>query len=408
MSLKLYFPEQLDQLKKFATSATEVVRCVQIDPEMKPMLMKILAKLDEEPEFPHALLSIKTRFNNSHDYFQKLLEQITKNYEEIKKSFVEIGVVFKPPIDPEKKLKSPAQFIQYSSKLADSLLDNMGSIVLVIDPEEVANKVDFKKSIEFLADKTTSRWLKYIVFDSRANPVLEGLSEENDHVGMQTFYLSPEEIENRAREDLNLSGALEPGERRKYLGLIAGFAYARKEYEDAIKYQSQWVTEAKGNAEPSELANALYNLGNTYHAKGDFAEATEVYCQACDICIENELNSLAPFVYTNLGINLHRQGDFESAFDSLGVARDMYKAQKQRPGEAHVVDCLAQIYALDGENEKAEETWLYALSIYEGITSSLFKDLRESGINDISAKLEQFYKDTNQESKIQDLQNKDN
>jgi len=408
MSLKLYFPEQLDQLKKFTTSATEVVRCVRIDPEMKPMLMKILAKLDEDSEFPHALLSIKTCFNNPHDYFQKLLEQLTKNYEENKKNLVELGVVFKQNGDPKKKLKSPAKFIQYATDLADSLLDNMGSMVLVIDPEEVADEVDFKKSIEFLADKTTSRWLKYIVFDSRANPVLEGLNEENDHVGMQTFYLSPEEIEKRASKDLSLPGVLEPGEKRQYLGLLAGFSYARKEYEDAIKYQSQWVTEAKGNAEPSELANALYNLGNTYHAKGDFAEATEVYCKACDICIDNELNSLAPFVYTNLGINLHRQADFESAFASLRVARDMYKAQKQRPGEAHVVDCLATIYALDGENEKAENTWLYALSIYEEITSSLFRDLRESGINDISAKLERFYKDTNQESKIQDLQNRSN
>ncbi len=407
MTLQSYFPEQLDQLKKFMTSATETVRCLQVDPEMKPMLLKILAKLDEDPGFAHALLLINIGFHNPDDYSHKLLERIKADYEKNKKSFDELGVIFKQTDNPNNQLKPPEEFIQYSNQLADSLLDNMGSIVLIIDPEEIIDKVEFKRFIEFFAFRVDSKWLKCLVFDSRVDPVLEGLSEDNDRIGKQTFYLSPGEIEKRAHDDLS-SGVLEPSERRQYLGLIAGFAYARQEYEDAVTYQNQWVTEAEEKAEPSELANALYNLGNTYHAKGDFAAATDVYCKACDICIDNALNSLAPFVYTNLGINLHRQEDSESALASLNIALDMCKAQKQRPGEAHVVDCLAKIYAMDGENEKAEQAWLYALSIYEGITSSLFKDLRESGINDISSKLEQFYKDTSQDRKVQDILNRSN
>jgi hypothetical protein len=37
MSLKSYFPEQFDQLQNFMISGTEIVRCVRIDSEMKPM-----------------------------------------------------------------------------------------------------------------------------------------------------------------------------------------------------------------------------------------------------------------------------------------------------------------------------------------------------------------------------------
>ena len=55
MSLKSYFPEQFDQLKAFFISGTEVVRHLKIDAEMKPMLMKALARMEEDREFPHAL-----------------------------------------------------------------------------------------------------------------------------------------------------------------------------------------------------------------------------------------------------------------------------------------------------------------------------------------------------------------
>jgi tetratricopeptide (TPR) repeat protein len=233
--------------------------------------------------------------------------------------------------------------------------------------------------------------------------VIELPSGSEKRIGCQTFHLSPEEIERRTKEDLASPTALQPAERRKYLGMIAGFAFGRKEYDEAEQLQRQWAEAADADGQPAELATALYNLGNTLIAKGVFSEATDVYCRACNICLDNRLNSLAPLVYTNLGMSLHRQGNVEQAFAAMNVASDMFKAQNQRPGEAYVVECLAQMYADDGRNDEAEHTLLYALSLYDGITSTLFKDLREMGRTNILDKLARFYEKTGQSEKLKAL-----
>jgi tetratricopeptide (TPR) repeat protein len=95
-------------------------------------------------------------------------------------------------------------------------------------------------------------------------------------------------------------------------------------------------------------------------------------------------------VFTNLGVALHRMGAFEPAFSSLKVGRDYFRAQANRPGEAHVCDCLAAIYQEQGRVEEAEQAWRYALKLYDGIVNPAFADLRRSGRADILSKLERL------------------
>ena len=403
MTLNTFFPEQIDELKTFMFSKNEVVRCVRLDPEMESVFSKVLLRFDEDPEFPHALIPCNGSFNDPITYFDYLLETVEqeykKNREELKKEGVELNL----PETYNSTLKNPFKFIEYTSALGNSLPDYFGSIVLIIDPETIQSSESYRKSIDFLSREIKTPWVKFLVRDQRISPILEGLEENNAQFGMQIFYLSPDEIQKRVKDDLKSPGLLSDAETRRYLGLLAGFSFANKEYAEAIHLQRQWLKNAQEADEPSELANARYSLANTYMANEQYEEATDEYCKACQICSDNKLDSFAPFVYTNLGLNLHRQGEFDQAFSSLKVARDMYQAQKQVPGEAHVVDCLAQIYALDEQNEKAETTWKYALTIYNGITSELFQDLRKSGIKDINSKLENFYTNTNQEHKIKEL-----
>ena len=403
MSLNTFFPEQIDELKAFTFSSDEVVRCIRLDTEMESVLNKVLLSLDEDPEFPHALVQCSGNFDNVNAYFDYLLEVLQQEYKKNSARLKAEGGSFNPPDISSNNIQSPFKFIKYASALAESLPNSLGAIVLIIDPDHINDPENYKKSIEFIADEAKSSWIKFLVRDQRVTPVLEELEKDNPHIGLQIFYLSPDEIQKRVQQDLKTPGLLNPAETRRYLGLLAGFSFANKEYDKSIQLQKKWVQDAQDADDPGELANALYNLANTYMADEQYPEATDQYCKACQICSDYKLDSLAPFIYTNLGLNLHRQGEFGQAFSCLKVARDMYQAQKQVPGEAHVVDCLAQIYALDEQNEKAEQTWKYALKIYEGITSEIFQDLRESGIKDISAKLENFYKNTDQEHKIEAL-----
>lgn len=390
MSLKSYFPEQFDQIKAFLISATEVVRCLMVDPEMKPMLIKALVKMEEHPDFPHAFVICTEKFTEPARYFDHLFTLVSRSYEQNAVALREQHVEFKTPFEPDTRLDIPAKFISYASTLSNSLPDRFGSLVFVIDPEEVSDPNSYRKSILYLAEHTQSNWLKYLVFDSRTTPLLQDIEKEDSRIGVQTFYLSPAEIEKRVSDDLQSPAAMSPVEQRQYKGLLAGFAFARKEYDQAAKLQQAWAIEAENNEQPAEAANAYYNLGNTLLARGDFDHATNVFCKVCDLCVEHKVNGLAPFAYTNLGVSLHGQGQIEQAFASLKVAGDMFKAQNQRAGEAYVADCQAKMHALDGHNDEAEKTWRYALSLYDDMTSSMFKDLRDSGRKDILAKIGQL------------------
>jgi tetratricopeptide (TPR) repeat protein len=390
MSLKSFFPEQFDQLKAFFISGTEVVRHLKVDPEMRPMLLKALAKMEDDREFPHALSLSTEKFTEPVSYFNHLLNVVRESYEQNAPALAKKQVTLPPPFEADAPLKAPAKFTLYASSLANSLPENVGSLVFVLNPDEILDPQAFRKSILYIAENIRSNWLKFLVLDARTAPVLQNIAQDHAKIGEQTLYLSPDEIEKRVREDLQSPAGLSASEQRQYKGLLAGFAYSNRNYEEAAQLQQAWAAESEQASQHGDAASAYYNLGNTLLAKGEFAQATEVYCKACDLCVEHKVHALAPFVYVNLGVSLHRQKQFEQAFASLKVARDMFKAQKHRAGEAFVVDALAQMYALDGRKAEAEKSWRYALSLYEGMTASTFKDLRAAGREDVLAKLKQL------------------
>jgi tetratricopeptide (TPR) repeat protein len=387
MSLKFYFPEQLGHLKNFMVSAYHAVRCVRIDPEMTPILTRMLARLDEDPECPHLFLAHTAPFKDPIAYFDGLLALVVSEYEKTADSLRASGLAVRPPPAPDAGQKSPARFLKYAAALAQGLPDHVGSLVILIDPDAVDEVETYRRAILFLAANNPSPWLKFLVLDSRTAPRLAGLEEDSERIGIQTFYLGPEEIEARAAEDLKAPGALSPAERRQYIGLLGGLAFARKDHERAEHLQRRWLAEAENSGNPEEAATAAYNLANTLAARGAHDEATAHYCRACDVAVDSQQHALAALAYTNLGLCLHRQGAVEPAVASLRVARDTFRALNHRPGEAYVVDCLAQLYAGEGEGEKAAQAERYALSLYDGITSSSFKDLHEGGRADALAKL---------------------
>jgi len=390
VSLKSYFPEQFAQLKGFFIAATEVVRLLRIDPEMRPLLLKALSKMEEDKEFPHALTLCSQAFAEPVSYFDSLHDILRQSYEQNVRALAEQKTQLAAPFAAHAAVKAPERFARYASSLAESLPERIGSLVFILDPDTVTDVPGFRRSIAFLAENIRSDWLKVLVLDSRVSPLLAGLESEHPKIGLQTLYLSPDEIERRVREDLQTPASLSPAERRQYKGLLAGFAFSNRRYDEAAQLQRAWATEAEQDGAPGDAASACYNLGNTLLAQNAWPEATAAFSKACELCLQHRLVGLAPFAYANLGIGLHRQGNFAQAFAALKVARDMFKAQNHRAGEAFVVDTLAQMYALDGRKAEAEKSWRYCLSLYEGMTSSTFADLRESGSKDVSAKLAQL------------------
>lgn len=110
MSLKSFFTEQYQQLTAFLMSATETVHCVRIDAEMKPLFLKMLATLEEDPEIPHLFMMCSSRFEDPLTYFRDLLATLSTAREDSAPALAQHGITLAaaPRLDPS--LPAPAQF----------------------------------------------------------------------------------------------------------------------------------------------------------------------------------------------------------------------------------------------------------------------------------------------------------
>lgn len=379
------------------------MRIVRIDPDLEVLFMKALVKIDEQEDNPHFTIACGMNFENPDQFFNALLSRLDEEYKKHSDNLRKQGVQFQLPFEENEPLHPAVKFIQYAQALTDGMPDQMGALVFLLDPEEIADKQQYALTVEYLAENTSSEWVKYLVLDERVKPMFEGLDEKLEQVTVQTFYLPPEEIEKQISKDMQNPDKLTPLQKRQNLGLLAGFAYGKKDYDQAAKLQKEWAWLAQSEGDPNEAANAFYNLGNTWYAKEAYDDAKDCFTRSADICLDNNINGLLPLVLTNLGLTLNKLQRIDDAIESLKVARNTFKALKHIPGQAHVLDCLACIYHENQYPELAEKSWLVAKSLYDGITSDAFTDVREAGSKDIVEKLKRFYTSTGQSQKIQQL-----
>ena len=386
MPLTAFFSEQLDRIEDFLGEPAPAVRIVLIDPEMRGILLRMLAGLDEQDDFRHLLIPHHAPFLDSAGWFEGLLGSLNAQIEQHAETLAEAGV--EP--GPEDSGRSPPwRFLGRAEGLAGTLPEAAGSLVFLIHPDAIEDRKGFARSIAFLADKATSPRLKFLVLDERREPCLAALASGHPNADTQTFWCSPQEMEQRVNAMLEQSAAA-PSDRRRALMMAAGFAFSNRDYARAESLQRQQLEAAETGGEPVEQAIGTYGLGNTLLAAGRPEEAAETFLRTCDLCVAHGLNELAPMAYTNLGVALHRLGDFDQAFAAMRVGSRFFKAQGNRPGEAFVCDNLATMYLEQDRPEEAARVWRYAQSLYDGITNPALQDVRESGSADIQAKLDQL------------------
>ena len=399
MPLSEFFADQFRQIRAFLREPAEAVRIIRVDPDLRYVLIKALVKIDEEPDNQHAMLFADSPFTSSRDYFTGLLTQLQNNYAEHETVLSGLGVRFTVPYTDPEKLHPAHRFCKYASTMADALPDSAGSLVFLLDPQDVKDGASFRQSIQFLSDHVESKWLKFLVLDSRLEPRLDEM-ERPQRIGVQTFYMPPEAIEQKLREQAEQPAAADPLQHRRTMGVLAGFAFSKKEYAEAARLQSEWATLAEAGGAPAEAASARYNLANTLLEKGDLPAAEDQYVKCCELCLEHNVNGVLPLALTNLGVTLFRQQRMEEAIESLRTARRHFKAQNHKPGEGFVYDTLAKAFYEQGRHDEAEHAWLRAFEIYDGITSDAFVDLRKSASDDIAAKLHRFYEATGRPNRL--------
>lgn len=391
MAFKLFFLKQFAQLSEFMNATHEVVRCVRVDPDLKQMFIKALVKMDDDPGNPHVMISCDLPYETGERYFSGLQECLLGVYQPYAAELSTHGIHPDFPQALAQAESSGERLVNLVATLADSLPESTGSLILLLDPETVSNKDEYANSVSFLAAGTRSARAKYLVLDSRTEPLVFEPEATGDRLGVQEFYLAPEAMEEEIRADLAKPRILDQTERRQYLGLLAGFAYGRKDYAEAARLQEQWVQLAEAEGTPAELASACHNLGNSRLGLEDHQAAEDCFCRAADLCLEHDVNELLPIVLTNLGVTLYRSKQIPEAIQTLHTTRSAFLAMDQKPGEAHVLDTLAKIYQDVGLTEEAEKTWGEAIDSYQEITSDAFQDVRAAGVEDIQGKIKQLH-----------------
>jgi tetratricopeptide (TPR) repeat protein len=376
---------------------------VEVAPDLKQLLLRTLLKLDQDATSPHRLMMLDTPFLSSSQFFTALHAEITQHCEKHRQAVPALARALTPGDSTLEKLPPSARFERLVSALADAISQSVSSFVLILDPPEVKDPEAYRQAVGWLAENTRSRWAKYLVLDDRLNSLLDRIETESRRAAVQEFHFPPEAIEKQIRADVHDPRRLTPFERRQYVGMLAGFAFARQQYAEAERLQRGWLEMIDREGKPEEKANALYNLGNTHLGKREASAAEQSFVGAVEVCLAQGLSPLLPLVLTNLGVALHRQGKTAQALKSFQIARDNCRAQKLRPVEAHVLDCLANVYQQHNQCGQAEQCWLQALALYEGIASEFFDDLRQAGSEDILIKLERLYRATGQADKLDRL-----
>ena len=385
-----FFGEQLRDLENFLAISTGNVRVVRVDPEMRGLLLRMLAKRHEAPDFPHLLLGCYDDFDDTVSWFEGLEAALAAHVEEAAGLLAARGIAV-ADASCDRKITAPWRFLRRAEALADGLPDDAGALAFLLAPDEIKDPGSFIRSIEFLASRANSRWLRFIVLEDRAAPLLADLAAAHLKVTSQTFWLPPDRMARRQEANDGFA-ALSPNPALPDSRTAAAVAFANKDYartEALQREQMQQPAEAKA---PVQQVIEQYNLGRTLLEAGQAEEAVSVLAGACDMACTHGLNEIMPTVYMNLGMALHRLSDFDQAFKAMQVANRFFRTQGNLPGEAFSYDTLAGIYDELGRHEEAERTWRYALAVYDSITNPDLADVREAGRADIQAKLDRLGK----------------
>lgn len=277
------------------------------------------------------------------------------------------------------------RFCRFAEALQDAVSPG-GRLVLVLVPAGIRLTDRFHESIEALVHAASHPRVKYVWVDGVDGSLLPPLEPRAYRAAVQTFYFSPAEIRDGVAAKLS-SGSLTPLETMRYTAVLGGFAFAERDYATAEEFQFRWLEQAVRTNSAADRANAHYNLGNTYLAVGQWAAAEEQLTYGAEVCLDAKMDVLLAMCLNNLALAIYRQGRGEMALESFQAARNTFRGLNHRPGEAHVLDSMAGVYAEAGRPEIAAQLRREAVALYDGITEPALADVRESGRAGLLAKL---------------------
>ncbi|HEX4705103.1 MAG TPA: tetratricopeptide repeat protein [Pseudonocardiaceae bacterium] len=141
--------------------------------------------------------------------------------------------------------------------------------------------------------------------------------------------------------------------------------------EHAMDIHRTALTAARDSNDQVGQANALTDLGDIQHFRGEYAGATDDLTRALDLytAMGNGLGQANALV--NLGRVQCSQGEHAAASDSLTRAFDLYTTIGNRPGQAKALVNLGDMQYLTAKWAEATDTLTRALDLYTAMGNRL-------------------------------------
>ncbi len=399
MPLQQFFEEQVRSLRIFLNAPGCGMRVVLSDPDTKTITHKLLAGLESDDRVTAILVPSDAPFADAATFCRTVYADLVESYQPFAVP-LEAEYILAPPAWESLKFPDPAERLARGlAMFANALPEEVGAVVLVLDPSVVKNAAEYRRVLAHLKKHTPSEWVKYVVIDDRLNGHTVDLVMGDDTVQAQSMHLPPAEIEARALAAL-VGGSITVAEERAYVGLVASFAVARKDYPTALAWYQQQLKLATKTGDPAEVAGVQYNMGNAHLAAGDHTAAAKAYTDGLNLAMSANLTAFVPMILTNLGVTLFQGGAPDKAVECFTTARVYAQKLNQPPTEAHILDSLAKCHALAGKPAEAEKYWTEALAAYDKISAPPLAYARDGGKKLIYMQLEQHYAKTKQADKL--------
>jgi tetratricopeptide (TPR) repeat protein len=392
MVLNEFFDEQIRELRQFLEVPGPRLRVVLTDEDTKTVTHRLLAGLENKDDMPHVFVPTDAPFTSWAAFFERAYADLVEVYA----PFAEpLGgeCVLAPREWSRLRVADPGERFAYGVSLfANALPEEVGAVVFIIDPSEVTDPTGYRSALLFLAQRTPSDWVKFIVLDDRQNGHTPPLLKQLPDVGVQSMYLAPDEMEKRIKKAMADGIGVTPADKRTYTALLASFAQSRREFDTALTLQREQLEMVKVAGTTQELAASHYNLGNIHLAKNDYIAAIDTYREGLNLALDANILPLVPVILTNLGVSLFRADQKEQAVSTFEIARVYCRKLNSPPTDAHILDCMALCHLADGRAADAARCWEEALRVYDGISAGPLKFARDGGRQYILAKLEHLHK----------------
>jgi tetratricopeptide (TPR) repeat protein len=369
--LEDFVVKKRDEIRAFITNSELRLLRVSRDPDVEPLLVRVLKSIDEEEtDSVDIFTGFDHDFNDADTFFTETAEKIQQNIKEAEPEFAKNGLELKIPSAMSKDGAVETCFASYLNKVANALQEYADHFILCFSPMEIKNGSDLSSSLNVILAEIQSSIVKIIFTDNRQSPNLAVLKERREDVADMEFAFKMGDTESEIKEKL-MNEDLPPEESIRLLSMLAAFALARGEHGVSIGLFYQALQEARETGDPQEQAMALFNLGNAFYRKLDYPNARGSYQGSLEISLDNKIIGLAQQNLMNIGETFLKENSPEEALLYYENARVLSQSMANKLGECQALDGKGQANRMKGDDLEAESNWAEALNIYRTIDPPL-------------------------------------